>query len=119
MFPYPEQMLQCLEKKVSFSIDIGLKCLRNTFYQSPLSQCLSLSPKLCIEAKKTQPAQVSKTPAGLGHFWGTLALYLEPGNNCLTHTEGRTSSDTENGTLEPTKNLSGALGVEKCKDAET
>lgn len=56
---------------------------------------------------------------GLGHFWGTLSLYLEPGNDCLTHTKGRTSSDTETGTLESAKIIPIAPGLEKSKDAET
>lgn len=99
----PEQMSQCLEKNSRFSIDPDLMCLRNTFHHSPLSQYLSLSPKICIAARKTQPAQASKPPLSLGHFWGTLTLYLEPKSDCLIHMEGRTSLDTENATLESEK----------------
>lgn len=106
-------------EKISFSIDLGLMCLRNTFHHSPLSQYLSLPWKPCIAAREIQPAQASKPPVRLGHFWGTPALYLELGNNCLTHTKGRTSSDTENGTLEPAKNCPIASGVEKRKGGET
>ena len=89
----PEQMSPCLEKNSRFSIDPDLMCLRNTFHHSLLSQYLSLSPKICIAARKTQPAQASKPPLSLGHFRGTLTLYLEPESDCLIHIEGRTSLD--------------------------
>jgi hypothetical protein len=54
---------------------------------------------------------------GLGHIWATLVLHLEPRNDCLADTKGRTSSDTENGTLELANNFQ--LLREKGKDAET
>lgn len=89
--------------------------LRNTFHHSPLSQYLSLSPKICIAARKTQPAQASKSPPGLGHFWYTLTLYLEPKSDCLIHIKGRTSLDTENATLGPEKIFQLFQGWENTK----
>lgn len=65
-----------------------------------------------------QPAQASELPVGFGHFWGSLVLYLASGNDSLTHTKGRTSSDTENGLLKPAK-LFQLLQGGKCKYKET
>lgn len=106
LYPLVQRCLMTLSRCHSAwekKADLDLMCLRNTFHHFPLSQYLSLSPKMCTAARKTQPTKASKSPLGLGHFWCTLTLYLEPESDCLIHIEGRTSLDTENAILEPEK----------------
>lgn len=119
MFTYPKQVLQCLEKKISISVDPDLRPLRNTVHHASLSQYLSFPPQICIAPRKIQTAQASQTPMGLlGYFWGIPVLSLESGNDCLTHVKGSTLSDTERAPWSLQK-PSNCFRGGKCKDVET
>lgn len=50
-------------------------------------------------------AQRYKPLVSFAYIWVTVALCMEPENNCLKDPKGRTSSDTENRILEPENNF--------------
>lgn len=59
MLTYFEQMLQCLGKKISFSVDLDLMSFRYTFHHTTLSQYLSLPWETCMSVRRVQLGQAS------------------------------------------------------------